>query len=370
MSGPRVTIVGGGVIGLACAWRLAQAGCAVQVLDAAPEAREASWAAAGMLAPHHEADAAGPLWRLGVASLALWDGFARELAGDPAALDFRADGGLLPWCDAADRAAAEVRAAFLAAHGVAVQRLERAALAADEPALAAAGALLLPAAQVNPRLVTAALVRACAAAGAAVRYGCAVAGLEPGAVVLGDGTRLAADEVVLASGAWTPELARLTGLDLPGEPVKGQMLRLDAPDGLLRRFVHSHHAYLVPRRGQGVVVGSTMVSAGFDRRDDPAAIAALAAGAGRLLPALAGAAILERWTGLRPRLASGLPALGRVRPGLLLATGHFRNGVLLTPVTAEIMTGLITGAHTTHALAPFAPTAALGGWPLHGKGER
>ncbi len=362
MSGARVIIVGGGVIGLACAWRLAQAGCAVQVLDAAPEAREASWAAAGMLAPHHEADAAGPLWRLGVGSLALWDGFARALTeGDPAALDFRADGGLLPLCGPADVAAAEARAAFLADQGVAVGWLDRAALASCEPALAADAALLLPAAQVNPRLVTAALVRACAAAGVAVRYGCAVAGLEPGRVVIGDGTRLAADELVLASGAWTPELARLTGLDLPGEPVKGQMLRLEAPDDLLRHFVHSHHAYLVPRRGQGVVVGATMVSAGFDRRDDPAAIEALAAGARRLLPALAGAAILERWTGLRPRLASGLPALGRVRPGLVLATGHFRNGVLLTPVTAEIVTGLITGRQSSHGLAPFAPGPSLGG---------
>jgi glycine oxidase len=331
----RAVVVGGGIIGLASAWRLALAGWRVVLLDAAPEAREASWAAAGMLAPHHEAEAPGPLWRLGVASLARWPRFAHELGG-ASAIDYRDEGGLLPALDADDAQEVERKRAFLSAAGIANDWLDHAALERAEPALATtcSGALLLPAAQANPRLTCDRLRAACAATGVDLRFATPVAGMREGSVLTAAGERLVADEVVLASGAWTPDLARLAGLDLAGEPVKGQMLRLEADDALLRRFVHCHHAYLVPRRGQGVVVGSTMVWSGFARDEDPAAIARLATEARRLVPALADAAILERWTGLRPRLASGLPVIARVRPGLILATGHFRNGVLLTPITA------------------------------------
>lgn len=332
----RAVVVGGGIIGLACAWRLALAGWRVSLLDAAPEAREASWAAAGMLAPHHEADAPGPLWQLGIASLARWSHFAHDLGG-AAAIDYRTEGGLLPVLDAADHAEVTAKQAFLAKAGIACTWLDATALTHAEPALAStcAGALLIPASQANPRLTCERLRAACAATGVDVRFSTAVADLRDDGVVSAAGERFTADEVVLASGAWTPSLARLTGLTLAGEPVKGQMLRLTAANTLLRRFVHCHHAYLVPRHDQGVVVGSTMVWSGFARDEDPAAIARLAAGARRLVPALADAAILEHWTGLRPRLASGLPVIARIRPGLILATGHFRNGVLLTPITAE-----------------------------------
>jgi glycine oxidase len=364
MSAARVAIVGGGIIGLASAWRLAQAGWRVSVLDAAPESREASWAAAGMLAPHHEADAPGPLWRLGVASLALWPGFAAQLCGEAGAeaIDLRAAGGLLPILDDHDQRLADAKLAFLASQGVAVEHLDATALGRREPALnrACRGALLIPAGQVNPRLVVEALQAACVRHGVELRFGAGVAALAPGAVRLAQGGSVACDEVVLASGAWTPALAGLAGIDLPGEPVKGQMLRLRADDGLLGRFVHCHHAYLVPRRGQGVVVGSTMVDAGFDKRDDPAAIARLAAGARTLVPALADAPIAETWTGLRPRLAGGLPVLARVRAGLVLATGHFRNGILLAPITAAAVAALVAGGTPPDQAGGFPVPAAPG----------
>jgi glycine oxidase len=356
MSRRRVVVVGGGIIGLACAWRLAQAGCTVTVLDVARESREASWAAAGMLAPHHEADAQGPLWRLGRSSLERWPDFVAALVGDPAAVDFRLAGGLLPLLDGEDPGPGEAKLAFLSAAGVAVRRLTQGELAAEEPALSprCAGALLIPGGQVNPRLVVQALQQACARLGVEVRYGAGAASISGGTVLLSDGAAVCGDEVLLASGAWTPELARLSGIALAGEPVKGQLLRLAGADGLLRRFIHCHHAYVVPRSGLGVVIGSTMVSTGFDRSQDPAAIARLAAEAAALIPALEHAQVLETWTGLRPRLRGGLPVLERISPTLIVATGHFRNGILLTPITAEIVTGLVMQGHAALDLAAFS----------------
>lgn len=356
MSSQRsAVIIGGGIIGLACAWRLAHSGWSVTLLDAATESREASWAAAGMLAPHHEADEPGPLWRLGVASLACWPAFADALGGG-AALDLHLVGGLLPVLDQVDADQAARKLTFLTNAGVACERLTGAALATAEPALAIScgEALRLPAGHVNPRLTCLRLREACAALGVDLRFGAAVARLDGSRVVATDGDTLTADEIILASGAWTPALAHLAGITLAGEPVKGQLLRLAAPDGLLRHFIHSHHAYLVPRRDQGVVVGASMVESGFDRSQDTDTIARLATGARRLVPALARAEIVETWTGLRPRLSGGLPVIARVRPGLILATGHFRNGVLLTPISAEIVACIAMQVPCPCDVGPFS----------------
>ncbi|HYE05637.1 MAG TPA: glycine oxidase ThiO [Planctomycetota bacterium] len=356
----RVTVIGGGIIGLATAWRLAADRHAVTLIDAATEAREASWAAAGMLAPHHEAAEVDDLWRLGVDSLARWSGFVRELTGDAGALDHRQLGGFEPALDDGDDQRIEARRRLLDAAGIATRWLERAELAALEPGLAAPRALLIPGGQVDPRLATAALRADAGARGVDLRYGTAVTAIADDVVHLADGARIAHDQTVLASGAWTPALARLAGVDLAGEPVKGQLLRLQLGAGALTRFVHSRHAYLVPRGDGSVVVGASMIRAGFDRSDDPAVIAELAANARRLLPAASAAPITETWTGLRPRLAGGRPVIARVRPRLIVATGHFRNGILLTPVTAETVAALVAGAEPPAAARPFATAATLG----------
>jgi len=352
----RVTIVGGGIIGLSCAWRLARDGWRVTVLDGAPEAREASWAAAGMLAPHHEAHGPGPLWRLGIDSLARWPGFVEDLGITPAAIDLHLAGGLMPVLDERDATEVAARRDFLSTHGVAASWLDAAELRQHEPAIAddCAGALLLPGGQVNPRLVCTHLQAAASHAGATIRYHTPVIAITDGNVIIGDGEVIPGDEVVLASGAWTPGLAALAGVDLPGEPVKGQMLRLRAVDGLLSRFVHCQHAYLVPRTGLGIVVGATMVTAGFDKSADPSAIERLAAGARRLVPGLADAPIVEHWTGLRPRIAHGLPVITRIRPGLIVATGHFRNGVLLAPITAQVVQCIASNQLPPCDLEPFS----------------
>jgi glycine oxidase len=353
-------IIGGGIIGLSSAWTLLQHGWRVTVLDAAPEAREASWAAAGMLAPHHEADEAGPLWRLGIDSLQRWPLFVeqlgvKQLGQQSNAVDLHVNGGLMPLLDDSDAAAIEKKKNFLSAHRIPVRWLERRELTAAEPAIAATcqGALLLPGGQVNPRLMCTLLQQALSEHGGVLRYHTAATNITERRVTLATGEHLDADEVILASGAWTPHLAALSGVELSGEPVKGQMLRLRAPDGLLNRFVHCHHAYLVPRRSLGLVVGATMVMAGFDRSDDPAAIERLAAGARRLIPALADAPVVEQWTGLRPRLNGGLPIISRFRPGLIVATGHFRNGILLAPITAAAVHSLAAQQSPPCDLTPF-----------------
>lgn len=334
-------IVGGGIIGLACAWELAHAGCRVALFDAAPEAREATWAAAGMLAPWHECEGDTPLLRLGVASLARWPRLLAEAGIAPAEVDLRLDGGWLPALDPAQVVQLERRRAAL---GLEAPLLSAAEAREREPRLAGVrAALLLPGGQVDPRLASAALRTRLAALGVELGYARAVARIAPGEVVFADGTVRRAAHVIIASGAWTPALAAAAGIDLPGDPVKGQLLRLDAPDGLLGRFVHAHGTYLVPRTGRGMVVGATMEEKGFDRRDDPAAIAALAAGARALLPALADAPIVETWTGLRPRLQVGRPVIAAVTSGLIVATGHFRNGILLAPATAAAVRALALG---------------------------
>ena len=336
----RIAVVGGGIIGLACAWRLASHGISVVVYDSAPEAQEASWAAAGMLAPHHEADRADALWRLGVASLSRWADFAADLS---APVDFHQHGGLIAAIDETDATLLSAKQAFATAHGLASIRYTRQSLLHEEPHLSGCHeALLLPGAQVNPRHVTAALRQACVDKGVDLRYGSAITSLDD-----------LADIVVLASGAWTPALAALAQVQVHGEPVKGQMLRFNAPDGLLRHFIHCQHAYVVPRAGAGIVVGSTMVWSGFDKSEDAGAIARLAENARHLLPALRDAAIAETWTGLRPRLSSGMPVIAQVRKNLVIATGHFRNGILLTPITADAVVELCGGPACGVDLSPF-----------------
>jgi glycine oxidase len=341
----RIAMVGGGIIGLACAWRLQRLGHAVTLFDGAPAAREASWAAAGMLAPHHEAEATDARWQFMTEGLARWRGWADELGGAQA-IDVRFNGGLLPIVDPADESVAQAKAAWLVAAGVEVNWQTGAELRALAPGLAPSitKALRLPAGQVDPRRACDRLVEGLNHLGADLRYGEPVLAVERhGQAVTGIQTTAGfcpADEVILASGAWTPELARLAGIQLSGRPVKGQLVRFAQGAAALESFVHSHHVYLVPRRDGSLVVGATMVETGFDRGEDAAAIATLAASARRLIPALESVPLAETWTGLRPQLDGG-PVIRRLGSGLIIATGHFRNGILLAPLTAERVAAIV-----------------------------
>jgi glycine oxidase len=353
----KIAVVGGGLIGLASAAELASAGHEVTIFDAAPEAREASWAAAGMLAPYHECDTDGPLYRFTVAALDSYAAILRDhgIAADE--VDLRVDGSWIPLLDAEDEAEIRHKEAFLRSLAVPTERIDRDQLQREEPGLDAQGALRLPGGQVNPRLLSERYRERCITLGVTLRYRSVVTRIHHGVISV-DGTDLPFERIVLASGAWTPALAAATGLALEGEPVKGQLLRLAAPDGVLKKFVHCRHAYLVPRRGDGtvgdsIVVGATMVHSGFDKREDADAIAQLASNARRLLPELTDAPIVETWTGLRPRLRSGLPCIAQIREDLIVATGHYRNGILLGPLTARCVAALVDSTEPPQDLSAF-----------------
>ncbi|MCS6970441.1 MAG: FAD-dependent oxidoreductase [Planctomycetota bacterium] len=337
----RIAVIGAGLIGLSCAWQLARERHRVALYDSTRSPRAASWAAAGMLAPHHEAEDDGPLWRLCAAGWEAWPDFLAELEVAPAELDWRAGGGWIRAESAEELAREEASRAWLRARGVEVLRLAPSAWARACPGLdPGAGALWLPGGQVDPRRLLACLQSAAHRLGVEDRTGIPVTALAEGALRTADGAAQAYDAIVLASGAWTPALAELAGLSLSGSPIKGQLVRLSGPLQL-PGFVRAGARYLLTRRDGSVIVGSTMVDAGFDDSEDPQAIAELAAWARGIAPVLGGARITEHWAGLRPRLADGLPRIARVRPWLLLATGHFRNGVLLAPLTGRIIADLV-----------------------------
>jgi glycine oxidase len=197
----------------------------------------------------------------------------------------------------------------------------------------------------------------------ALREGAPVESILPGApatVVLGDGTRISAGAVVVAAGAWSAGIGGLVPAPAV-RPVKGQMLALRMTDSLmLRHVVRSPRAYLVPRPDGRVVVGSTMEDVGFDHRVTGGGVYRVLHGAVRLVPAVEEWELVETWTGLRPATRDNAPLLGRVAPGVWLATGHYRHGILLAPVTADEVArevdAVLTGRVETSAiLAPFSP---------------
>jgi glycine oxidase len=317
-----------------------------------------------MLAPQVEAHGPGPLFTLLMESARRWPAFAAELRERSGGVDVghRTDGTLLLAGDEDEAARLEARLAWQRAAGLSFELLDGPALARLEPALERAPrAARFPGDhQVEPQKVVRALVAACVHAGidlvrAGVRRVCHdrahVLGVE-----LDDGRSLDAAQVVVAAGAWS---ALIDGVPLPAGavfPVRGQMIELRCAAPPFRHVVFGAGGYLVPRADGRVVCGSTEERAGYAKEVTAAAVAALCARAVRLCPALAAAPLADRWAGLRPASADALPYVGTSAiAGLHLATGHYRNGILLAPLTAEIVAALVTGAAVpvdTTALSP------------------
>ncbi|MEU4698321.1 glycine oxidase ThiO [Nonomuraea dietziae] len=334
-------IVGGGVVGLSIAWRLARAGQDVTVIDPAP-ASGASHAAAGMLAPVSEvAYTEEPLLRLGLAALERWPAFAAELEADSGlSVDYRAHGTLDVAFGADDLAALEELAAFMDKLGLPVERLTGRECRRLEPMLSPSvrgGVLAGGDAWVDPRRVTAALLAALETMRVPVVPHRATDLLD-GAVRLADGEILTGERVVLAAGAWSGELA-----DVPVRPVKGQIMRLRSPHPLLGRcvrgMVHGSPVYLVPRGDGEVVVGATQEELGFDTRVTAGGLYELLRDARELVPGVTELELADVVAGLRPCTPDNLPLVGEVRRGLALATGHHRGGVLLAPLTTALLQG-------------------------------
>jgi glycine oxidase len=360
-----VAIIGGGVMGLAIGWRLAQAGCGVTLFERDEPGGGASWAAAGMLAAGCEAEPGElDLLALNRRSQELWPAFAAELErATGLAVGLREEGTLIVALTRDDAAQLRFSYDFQRQHGVALEWLSPAEARRREPHLHPnlAGAVFSPADhQVDNRLLVRALERAFVAAGGTLKSHTPVEAVETSdgraTGVRANGARHDADVVVLAAGAWSGQIKGLPGA-LPVRPVKGQMLalRMDAQAPLLSHVVWAPKAYLVPRHDGRLIVGATTEERGFDPNLTAGGILALLEGAWRAVPGIEDLPIDEMWVGFRPGSRDDAPMLGpSAVPGLVLATGHHRNGILLTPVTAETVARYVLEGEVDPVIRPFA----------------
>jgi glycine oxidase len=361
-------VAGGGVIGLAVAWRAATAGLQVSVVDDAPGSG-ATYAAAGMLAPATEA-AYGEeaLLRIARASLDRYPTFVADLErASGLRVNLRTAGTLLVGFDDDDMRVVTDLCAYHGELGLDTRRLTPRECRRRESALTPrlrGGLCIAGDHSVDARALHAALWAAARHAGV-VPVPARVAALvtEAGRAVgvrVEDGTVVRADAVVLALGAWSGKLSGLPAGVAPVRPVKGQILRLRGEPlltGTVRALVRGRSVYLVPYGGDRLVVGATMEERGFDPRVTAGAVRDLLADATEVVPGLTELELVECTARWRPGTPDNAPLIGQSgMPGLILATGHHRNGVLLAPVTAEAITGLLVDGASPAAMAPFAPT--------------
>ncbi|HET7571174.1 MAG TPA: glycine oxidase ThiO [Gaiellaceae bacterium] len=346
--GERVdlAVAGGGVIGLACAWRARSDGLRVRLLERGAPGGGATHAAAGILAPDTESEpGAAAFAALGRRSLELWPEFAAELERETGHdVGFARSGTLVVALDRDEADVVAREAEQWERLGLSATRLGGSECRRLEPGLSTAcvGGVHVPhEAQVDPRRVAAALV---AALGDDVRSGVEVVEATAGAVTLADGSRIEAERVLLATGAWS---------GAPVRPVKGQVVRLRG-EPPCERMIRSEHVYVVPRPSGEVVVGATAEERGFDTTVTAGAVHELLREAYRALPEIAELEFVEAIASLRPGTPDNGPLLGERADGVLVATGHYRNGILLAPATAEAIVSLLAGGALPEAAEPFA----------------
>lgn len=344
----KVVIVGAGVIGASAAFELASRGAGVTVLDMRSPGRGASQASAGILAPFTEAQRSGKILDLGRRSLDLWDSFVERVrSASGREVEYARTGTLEVAFDVDERQRLTDVKAWLDDEGEPAAWLEPSALRAFEPAVAdeALGGLHVERhGFVDVRALVAALVQAARLAGASFEDGVEVASVDPGErsveVRTKDGRSIGADVAVLASGSWTKRI-RVRGATLPAvKPIRGQLLKLRAPAGSEpARVVWGSGCYTVPWQNGTLLVGATVEDVGFDETTTAAGVQELLAAVTRLLPAFATASLEAVHVGLRPESADGAPAIGSLAgaPRVIAATGHFRNGILLAPLTAAMV---------------------------------
>jgi glycine oxidase len=360
-----IAIVGGGVIGCAVAYELARRGADVLVVDRADIAAESSSAAAGILAPRvHATESA--IFPLAMASHqffpTLVDALRDETGVDS---DFAPCGALELAIDDAGEERLRDKVQWLHAAGHDVSWLDPVDVTRREPTLTSdcRGAFFdADGYQIQPGRFTQSLAHAAARRGVSFQLGTEVLGVER------QGTRatalrttsgpITAGHLVLAAGAWMSGLGEQLGVSLPVFPAKGQILSLRATPQPIRSVVFGADVYLMPRRDGTVVVGATVEDAGFDKRVTAAAAAGLLHAAASLCPPLAGATVDRLWAGLRPGTRDELPIIGPA-PGydnVTLAGGHFRNGIMLAPITASLLADVILDGSHPELLVPFDPS--------------
>jgi glycine oxidase len=359
----RVVIAGGGVIGWAIAYNLARAGARVIVLERGEIGGQASGAAAGMLIPPAESVPPGPFRELCLASLAMYPELIPQLEAesgvDP---QYLAPGALLVAETEGHARAMKAYTRWLQGLGRAVEWVEGETVRALEPGLSPRllGASYSPDGRhVNPGLLTQGFARAAVSRGAEVRPMSGVAGfVRRGARVSGARTDTGvvdADAVVLAAGSWTKALAAKLGANVPVRPVRGQMLAYRST--AIRHIVWGDDGYLVPKAGGFIFAGATVEDVGFRAATTRSGLARMRRMASSLVPALRYAQVASEWAGLRPGSPDGLPVIGRL-PGwdnVYVATGHFRNGILLAPITGRLVSRLVLEGRADTDLRPFDP---------------
>lgn len=358
-----VIVIGGGVVGLSIAWELARHGLSVAVLEQSQFGQEASWAGAGLLPPGNPDKATTLEARIRSASHRLWPDWTEQLKS-LTGIDngFRLCGGAEVVPSGRDESLDE-RISIWRSEGVVVESLEASELQERLPALNSrirTGYFLPEMGQVrNPRHLKA-LIQACALAGVDLRAGAGVIDFtREGERVVSVQTScesFRAQDYIVAGGAWSRFLLQRAGAELPVEPIRGQIVLLQAANVLFRHVIEVGSRYLVPRPDGRILIGSTEERAGFEKRTTAGGIAGLIQFAQELVPAIADAQLERCWAGLRPYLPGGLPSIGRV-PGttnLSVAAGHFRAGLQLSPITAVLMRQLILN----QAMAPWAKELA------------
>lgn len=338
-------MVGAGIIGLATAWELRKRGLSVLVLERGEPGRESSYAAAGMLVGEGEENPPA-LRPLASESARMYPEFVHEIEDESRSkVDLRSQGTLLIGPEEGDN--------HISSSALSVTQFQPL-----EPELARSSApvVRIEERSVDPRALTAAVLKACLHRGVVVSSGEQVVSIDLSDTrvtgVTTQKTAYAAPLVVNCAGAWS---GQFPPYKFPTRPVKGQMLAVVSKRNLVRHVLRSRQVYIVPRSDGRILIGATVEEAGYDKRVVPDTIQCLHREALKLMPALVEARILEDWAGLRPGTPDGLPILGPTyTPGYYVATGHYRDGILLTPITAMLMGQVITGEKPSMDLGAFS----------------
>lgn len=362
-----IAIIGGGVCGLGIGWRLAQAGREVTVIDRGRAGMGTSWAAAGMLAPQVEAEPSEePLLALTLASRDLWVDFAAEVeAASDLAVGYRREGTMVVALDRDDVERLRHRYDYQISLGLDLEWITGAEARRREPHLArGVGAAVFSALdhQVDNRQLSAALREAYVRAGGVLRENTMVREItHNGGRVTGlrlEDETLEADTVIVAAGPWSRDIPGLPeALKPPVRPLKGQMLAVQMPCSapLIERVVWGPGIYLVPRGDGRLLIGATVEEMGFDASLTAGGMMDLLRKAWEILPGIYDLPLIESWVGFRPASRDDAPILGPTSmAGLVMATGHHRNGILLTPITARTIADYVLSGETPAAILPFS----------------
>jgi glycine oxidase len=357
-----VIVIGGGVIGCTIAWRLAQQGLKVTLLERDRIGCEASRAAAGMLSPQSESQTSGPFFDLCLRSRSIYRRFADEL-GEASGIDveYNDDGTLFVVSQDEDQQEKTAWTSWQIDAGLSVERLTPEDAKRLEPAITreTASAVFLPDEhQVENRRLMDALQAAMKRVGVQVLEGGEASSfITAHGRVAGVGLRrerLDSGAVVVAAGAWSGSLLDRLNLNVELIPARGQMIALKGETSPIKRVLHSSEVYIVPRRDGRLLVGATVEYAGFQKAVTVTGVNRLLSAAIKLVPSLGGFEIVETWSGIRPDTVDHLPIMGPSGiDNLFLATGHFRNGILLAPITADLMSELIVLGRIPEQLEPF-----------------